>query len=155
MIDASQEIRIQQALPPATYSSVQAGDYLNMENYAKATLVIETGAVTVGSKISIRNATAAGGSGAVALAAPFDNGKYYKGYVATSATSSTSIDYITIGNSDDSTTFIANIDASKLTAGFPFISMYVVDSTMNGIIGATWLLHGARYQGNPPPDPTT
>lgn len=155
MIDASQEIRIQQALPPATYTSVQAGDYLNMENYAKATLVIETGTVTVGSKISIRNATAAGGSGAVALADPFDNGKYYKGYVATSATSSTSIDYITIGNSDDSTTFIANIDASKLTAGFPFINMYVVDSTMNGTISGTWLLHGARYQGDPPPDPTT
>jgi len=155
MIDLGQEIRVQQALKPATYTSVAAGDYLNMENYAKATLVIETGTVTVGSKISIRNATAAGGSGAVALADPFVNGKYYKGYTVTSATSSTSVDYLVIGNGDDSTTFVATIDASKLTAGYPFINMYIVDSTMNGTISGTWLLHGARYQGDPPPDPTS
>lgn len=155
MIDLAQEVRVQQAIPPATYTSVQAGDYLNMENFAKATLVIETGTITVGSKISIRNATAAAGSGAVALAAPFVNDQYYKGYTVTSATSSTSIDYINIANGDDSTTIVATIDASVLTAGFPFINAYVVDSTMNGTISGTWLLHGTRYQGDPPPDPTT
>ena len=155
MIDLGQEIRVQQAIPPATYTSVQAGDYLNMENYAKATLVIETGTVTVGSKVSIRNATAAGGSGAAAIAAPFVNSQYYKGYTVTSATSSTSVEYITIANGDDSTTIIATIDANSLTAGYPFINAYVVSSAMNGTISATWLLHGARYQGDPPPNPTT
>jgi len=111
--------------------------------------------VTVGSKVSIRNATAAGGSGAAAIAAPFVNSKYYKGYTVTSATSSTSVEYITIANGDDSTTIIATIDANSLTAGYPFINAYVVSSAMNGTISATWLLHGARYQGDPPPNPTT
>ena len=155
MQDLAQEVRFQQAFPPQVVASVLATDYLNMENYAKATLVIETGAVTVGSKVSIRNATAAGGSGAVALADPFAGGKYYKGGVFTSATSSTSIDYLVIGNSDDSTTFVATVDASKLTAGFPFISAYVASSACNAYLSATWVLHGARYQGDPPPSPTT
>jgi hypothetical protein len=155
MIDLSQEVRVQQALPPATYTSVQAGDYLNMENYAKATLVLETGTVTVGSKVSIRNATAAGGSGAVALANPFVNDQYYKGYTLTSASSSSSVNYMVIANGDDSTTLVATVDASSLTAGFPFINVYINDSTMNGAVSGTWLLHGARYQGDPPSDPTT
>lgn len=155
MQDLAQEIRVQQAIPPATYTSVQAGDYLNMENYAKATLVLETGTVTTGSKVSIRNALNASGSSVAAIAAPFVGGQFYKGYVVTSATSSGSVDYITIANGDDSTTFVATIDASELTAGLPFINAYVVDSTMNGAISATWLLHGTRYQGDPPPSPTT
>lgn len=155
MQDLTQEVRVQQAIPPATYTSVQAGDYVNMENYAFATIIVETGTVTVGSNVSIRNATAAGGSGAAAIVSPFRNGQYYKGYVVTSDTSSSSVNYMVIANGDDSTTFTATIDATVMTAGYPYLNVYIASSTMNGTVSATYLLWGSRYQGNPPADPTT
>ena len=153
MQDLAQEARIVQAFPPKVYSATTAGDYVNMENYAKATLILETGTVTVGTQVSIRNAKTYSGSGATAIAAPFVGGKYLKNYTATSATSSTSVHYLVVGNSDDSTTFVATVDANALTNGYPYLNAYIVTSAVSGALSGTWVLHGARYQQDAPPDP--
>lgn len=162
MQDLMQEILIvgmDQGGSDATVSSTVAGDYVNMENFAKITFVLTTGAVTVGGKIGIRKATALGGSGATEITSAWTGNKHYTAtagtYTATSLSPSTSsAKYIVVGNSSDSKTIYATFDATKLSASYPYVGAYFLGATWNAVITGTYILWGGRYQQAATPDPT-
>ena len=131
-------------------TSTAAGDYVNMENFARVTFLLTTGAVTVGGKIGIRKAKNKSGASATVVTSAWDGGKYYKsatGSYASASSAASSGAYIVVGNSDDSKTIYGTFDATRLSASYPYVGAYFVSATWNAYITGTYLLHGQRYAG--------
>jgi len=151
MQDLIQETARGISIPAASYSAAHTAEWINMENHAKVTFTIATGAVTGGTKLKIQCATSASGSGAANVAAPFDGGIYYKHTTTTvptktSASSSTSVDYIVIGASS-SAVYYATVDASVLAAGKPYVSLVAKGaSASSALMCGTFECWGTRYQ---------
>ena len=141
-------------LAHATVSSVADGDWVNMENHAYCTVLIQTGTITVGSNVGFKNAVSKSGSSSAAIAAPFVNDVYYKARTKTSVTSSGSVHYMNIANGDDNTYLVGTVEAVAMSTAKPYLAMTVASSTMNGAMGAWYILHGTRYKQASVPDPT-
>ena len=134
-------------LSPQTVSSVATGDYISLKNTDKVAFLIETGTVTVGSKINIKEAKNVAGSSAQNLA--FDY--YYENagagsdtFTKTSADSSGAC--VTVANGDDSRQFVIEINASELSDSFDCLTLHVASSTANMVCAAQAIPLGARYQ---------
>jgi hypothetical protein len=140
------------AIPVASYSSAHTVEWVCMENHAKMTYTIFTGATcTAGTKLKIQCATNKSGSSAANIAAPWDGGVYYKHTTTTaptktSASSSSSVQYIVVGTST-SAVYYATVDASKLAAGKPYIGLVAKgNSASSCLAAATFEAWGTRYQ---------
>jgi hypothetical protein len=140
------------AIPPDTHGAKHTVDWVNMEGAAKITFVIAVGGTaTAGTLLKVQAATSKSGSNAADIAQPFDGRAYYKAAATTvptltSATSSTSVDYITIGTSV-TTTYTATVDASALPAAKPYVALVGKDSSASSLdMGAVFFMWGTRYQ---------
>ncbi len=159
MIDLTNEVlfvSMKQGGTDATVSSTVAGDWVNMRNHGRVTLILTTGTTTVGGKIGIRKAKSKSGSSATEITSAWIGNKFYRAaagsYTADSTASSGK--YITVANSDDSKMLHATFDATNLSASYPYIGAYFVSSTMNAVIMGVYALWQTRYQGTAMSDPT-
>lgn len=149
-----EEAKIVSMLPPASRSSAASGDYVSMENYDKLTIIIDVGAVTAGGNIFIQQAkTAAGGS-----AAKMANIDYFQKrtaatdtYTKTATTAASSADAIAIGNSSDSKTFVVEVKAAQLSAGYKFVNVLTPAAFSAALTCVIGIAHKARYAQAAPP----
>jgi hypothetical protein len=152
MQDLIQETARGIAIPVASYSSAHTNEWVCMENHAKITFTVFTGAVcSSGLSLMVRAAPSKSGSSAETLAAPWDGGVFYKhttttAPTVTAVTSSTSIEYMVVGSSINAV-YYATVDASKLPATKPYVTLAAkANSASSCLIAATFEAWGTRYQ---------
>ncbi len=158
MQDLIQETARGIAIPVASYSSAHTNEWVNMENHAKITFTVFTGAVcSSGLLLSVKAATSKSGSSSETLAAPWDGGVFYKHTTATaptktSASSSSSVAYMVVGSST-SAVYYATVDASKLPAAKPYVTLAAkANSASSCLLAGTFEAWGTRYQQEAVPD---
>ena len=72
--------------------------------------------------------------------------------VKTSASSSTSVDYVVIGTSTNAV-YTFTVDASKLAAGYPYVSLVAQTSSASSAdMAGVFELWGNRYKQEAPAD---
>ena len=135
-------------LPQDVTGGVKTSDYWNMKNYAHATIIITTGSVTDDYKVTLYESADSGGASKNLKA--FD---YY--YETTAAgdtlTTRTAVTVAATGfqtGTNNTTTFVIEVDASELTDGYPYMAL-LLDNAGNAFISVVVVLSGSRHQGDP------
>jgi hypothetical protein len=149
-----EEAKIVSMLVPASRSSAASGDYVNMENYDKLTIIFDVGAVTAGGNVFIQQAKTAAGASAAKMA----NIDYFHKrtassdtYTRTATTAASSADAVVIGNSSDNKTFVVEVRASQLSSGFKFVNVLVPGAFSGALTCCIGIAHKARYAQSAPP----
>ena len=153
-----EQAKIVSMLVPLSRSSAASGDYVSMENYDKLTIIFDVGAVTAGGNVFIQQAkTAAGGSAAkLANIETFHKRTASSDtYTETAVTAASSADAIAIGNSSDNKTFVVEVNAAQLSAGFKFVNVLVPAAFSAAVTCCIGILHKARYAQSAPPTALT
>ena len=152
----AEDYKVVTLLAPVSLSSVQASDIINMSEYDKVSIVINIGAVSTGSGISFREMDSV--SDTVSAEDRLNVPTHYKSggaasdtFTLTSAASLSSAGGITVGASDDNTTYIAEIRGDSLTDGSNCIGVYVDSAgTVTMLTSITAYCHPRYKQANPP-----
>lgn len=142
--------KIASILAPASRSSAATGDYISLENYNKASVLIQIGANTAGGNILIKEAKDASGTSAATL--NFDY--FYQRTASTDTWTKTADDTassascITIGNSEDGMDRLVEVTGDMLTDGFKFITVVTPAAFSACLCSAVAILTEPRYAGN-------
>ena len=139
------------ACAPANYNaSTAAAKYVSMKNYARLTIIINTGAWAAGTAaVTVNQATAVAGTGAKALS--FD---YYHHDETTSGTLVKTTCTNTFNLDTANKMYIIEVDAATLdhANGFDCASIAVASPGANDdYYSVTYILHGNRYAAPTPP----
>ena len=149
-----EETKIVSGLPPIT-PSTSTPDYVSMENYDKLTVIItvDNGSTVTGSAITLKQATAAAGTGEKALGFSYvwantDTGATDT-LVKTAVTSNT---FTTDTTNAKNLMYVIEISAAELDTAnsFDWVRAGTADAA-NTVLSVVYILHGARYQGATPP----
>ena len=145
-------------IAPAAHGSAATGDWISMKNYDKVTFIIQTGSVTTGGNVIIKEAKNVSGSSAATLSfGTFweNTGVGTDTYTQTSADSSGSADCVAIANSDDNTVFVVEVRAEQLSDSFDCVTATIPAAFSTCNVGIMAIGHNARYQQNSPPTALT
>ena len=127
-------------------------DYVSLENYEGVTIIINVGAAGGTSAVTLTQATAVAGTGEKALS--FDNQWSTVAGVQTKNTvTSNTFDILA---TDDDTIFKIYVSSSSLDVdgGFDCVRLDMTDPTVATLVGAQYVMTGARYAGATQPNPT-
>lgn len=142
-------------LAPVSVSSVQATDVINMSEYDKVSFIVQTGTVTTGANISLRQMDAVGDTVASESRLALDYyweqaGAASDTYTKTSADSISSYGGITVADADDSRVYLFEVKGIQLAAGNNCVALYVDDSTANLLINVVAVCTPRYPQASPP-----
>ena len=162
MIDFGQEVKVVSVIPAHAHSGsasyvVASATCVNMENYAKAAIVINTGSITGAGTLQFRQAKGTSASSQKALSvdgywtnaaalasASLKNDLYvYTAYASGSSSQAT--------GTQNNTVMIIPIDDSMLSVASSFNHIGVGVAAANLVFSATIYLYGPRYASETPP----
>lgn len=125
--------------------AAKTSDYWSMENYQHVSIIVVCGAITNSSTIILYESDDASGSNKTAIA--FDVYQITAG--VTGDKSRNAATGLVTGTTNGSM-WVIELDASELTADYPFMTM-VTDTAAANIISIIPVLSGARYAQAAPP----
>ena len=120
-------------------------DYFSMENYSHVDIIVYCGAITNSSTIIVYESDDASGSNKTAIA--------FNVYtVVAGVTGARTLNAATglVTGTTNGSMWVISIDASELTADYPFITL-ITDTAAANIITIVPILSGARYAQAVPP----
>ncbi len=146
-ITIAEEGHIVNMLPPIDVTAgAQTSLYVNLENYAHASIIVTMGIVTNDTLIKMYESKDNGG--AVKEFIGFDY------YIETTAAGDTLATRATVASTgfqtgtNNATTFAIEIDASELTADYKYLAI-LTDAPGNALISVLGVLSGSRYASDP------
>ncbi len=144
----AEECHTVNALPPVDIGgAAKTSDYFTLENYSHATITILMG--VVGNDVLIKVYEAKDNAGATKQ---FMNFNYHFETTAAGDTLSTRTAVVAATGfqtgTNNSTTFVIEIDASELTDLYPWIAV-LTDAAAAALISIDVKLSGSRYAGDP------
>ena len=124
-------------------AGAQTSDAFSMANYSHATIIISLGVTGAASTVTVKENTAADGSGATAIAFSYYAEETAAGDTTGARTAATSSGFATSTN--DGVYYIIELNAEDLSDGSPWVTVHMSDpgSATFGSIGI--ILSGARY----------
>ena len=124
-------------------AGAQTSDAFSMANYSHATIIISLGVTGAASTVTLKENTAADGSGATAIAFSYYAEETAAGDTTGARTAATSSGFATSTN--DGVYYIIELNAEDLSDGSPWVTVHMSDpgSAPFGSIGI--ILSGARY----------
>ena len=124
-------------------AGAQTSDAFSMKNYSHATIFISLGVPGAASTVTVKENTAADGSGATAIAFSYYAEETAAGDTTGARTAATSSGFATSTN--DGVYYIIELNAEDLSDGSPWVTVHKSDpgSATFGSIGI--ILSGARY----------
>ena len=120
-------------------------DYFSMENYSHASIIVACGVIGNSATILVYESDDASGSNKTAIA-------FYYHLITAGVIGARTLNASTglVTGTTDAATWIIEIDASELTAGYPFITL-VTSAAAANLITIIPVLSGARYAQAVPP----
>lgn len=123
----------------------KTSDYWSMENYSHVSIIVYCGAITNSSTIILYESDDASGSSKTAIA--FDVYQITAGVTGTkSRNAATGL----VTGTTNGSMWVIEVDASELSAGYPFMTM-VTDTAAANVLTIIPILSGARYAQAAPP----
>ena len=144
----AEECHVVNALGPVDVGGgAKTTDYFNLKNYAHATIIITTG--VVGNDVLIKVYESKDNAGATKQFMDFN---YHFETTAAGDTLSTRTAVVAATGfqtgTNNTTTFVIEIDASELTDLYPYIAV-LTDAAAAALISMVTILSGSRYAGDP------
>ena len=139
----AEECHVVNALPPVDVGgAAKTSDYFSMENYAHATIIITMGVVGNDTLITVEESDDNAGSTTTAIAFARYEEKTAAGDTLSTRTATTASGFQT--GTNNSTTFVIEIDAAELTDGYPYL-VVKTDNAAAALISVVAILSGSRY----------
>ncbi len=134
-------------VPFDVVAGATTSDWVNLENYAHVSIIIQTGSITNDTLFKIYECKDNGGAVKQFMAAEY----YYEVTVGGSDSLSTRTALAVGGfqtGTEDNSYFVIEIDASELTADYTYLAL-LTDAPGNALLSAVAILSGSRHAGDP------
>lgn len=132
-------------LPPVDVNGAAwASDYFSLKNAAHATIILTLGVTGAASTVTLYESDDNAGTAETAIA--FD---YYAETTAAGDTLGTRTAATTSGfatSTNDSITYVIEVDAAELSDGYPYLCLKGTDPAVATLVSAVAVLSGVRYQ---------
>ena len=124
-------------------AGAQTSDAFSMANYSHATIIISLGVTGAASTVTLKENTAADGSGATASAFAYYSETTAAGDTTSSRTAATSSGFATSTN--DGVFYIIELNAEDLSDGSEWVTVHMSDPGAATFASIGVVLSGARY----------
>ena len=143
-ITVAEECHVVNIIPPIDINGAGAtSDYFSTANYQHARIILTLGVTGAATTFTVEESDDSSGSNTTAIA--FD---YYAETTAAGDTLGARTAATTSGiaaSTNDSITYVIEIDASELTDGYPYLVLKLSDPSAATLASAVAVLSGARY----------
>ena len=132
-------------IPPIDLNAAAVtSDYFSLAEYGHLSIVINLGVVGAATTFTVFESDDNAGSSETAIGFSYYEEQTVAGDTFSTRTSATASGFATHA-SNNSQTFIIELDASELTEGFPYLALKATDPGATTIGGAIAVLSGSRY----------
>ena len=139
----AEQCHVVNALPPIDVGGgAKTSDYFSLKNYAHASIIVTMGVVTNDTLITVEESDDSSGSNTTAIAFARYEEKTAAGDTLSTRTATAAAGFQT--GTNNSTTFVIEIDASQLTDGYPYL-VVKTDNAAAALISVVAILSGSRY----------
>ena len=125
-------------------AGAQTSDAFSMENWSHATIIITLGVTGAASTVTVKENTAADGSGASAIAFSYYGEATAGGDTLGARTSATSSGFATA--TTDGIFYVIELSAEELSDGYPWVTVHMSDPGAATFGSINVVLSGGRYQ---------
>lgn len=125
-------------------AGAQTSDAFSMENWSHATIIITLGVTGAASTVTVKENTAADGSGATAIAFNYYAEETASGDTLGARTSASASGFATSTN--DGVFYVIELSAEELSDGYPWVTVHMSDPGAATFASINVVLSGGRYQ---------
>lgn len=140
----AQEAHTVNIIPPVDINGAGASsDVFSLKNHQHATIILTLGVTGAASTVTLKECDDFTPSNSTAIAF-----SYYQETTAAGDTLSTKQSATTAGfatSTNDSITYVIEIDASQLTDGYPCLQLVLTDPSAATLVSAVAVLSGSRF----------
>jgi len=131
-------------IPPVDINAAApTSDYFSLKNYDHASIVLTLGVTGAASTVTLEESDDNAGSNTTAIAFSYYAETTAVGDTLGVRTAATTAGFATSTN--DSITYVIEVDASQLTDGYPYLVLKLSDPSAATLVSAVAILSGARY----------
>jgi hypothetical protein len=150
----AEEAHVVNIIPPIDINGAGAtSDYFSLKNYAHATILLTLGVTGAASTVTLEESDDNAGSTTTAIAFSYYAETTAAGDTLGARTAATTAGFATSTN--DSITYVIEVDASQLTNGYPYLVLKMTDPTAATLASAVAILTGARFKQDGTPTAIT
>ena len=125
-------------------AGAQTSDAFSMENWSHATIIIALGVTGAASTVTVKENTAADGSGATAIAFNYYGEATAAGDTLGARTSASASGFATA--TTDGIFYVIELSAEELSDGYPWVTVHMSDPGAATFASINVVLSGGRYQ---------
>ena len=125
-------------------AGAQTSDAFSMENWSHATIIIALGVTGAASTVTVKENTAADGSGATAIAFNYYGEATAAGDTLGARTSASASGFATAMT--DGIFYVIELSAEELSDGYPWVTVHMSDPGAATFASINVVLSGGRYQ---------
>ena len=125
-------------------AGAQTSDAFSMENWSHATIIIALGVTGAASTVTVKENTAADGSGATAIAFNYYGEATAAGDTLGARTSASASGFATA--TTDGIFYVIELSAEELSDGYPWVTVHMSDPGAATFASINVVLRGGRYQ---------
>ena len=125
-------------------AGAQTSDAFSMENWSHATIIIALGVTGAASTVTVKENTAADGSGATAIAFNYYGEATAAGDTLGARTSASASGFATA--TPDGIFYVIELSAEELSDGYPWVTVHMSDPGAATFASINVVLSGGRYQ---------
>ena len=125
-------------------AGAQTSDAFSMENWSHATIIIALGVTGAASTVTVKENTAADGSGATAIAFNYYGEATAAGDTLGASTSASASGFATA--TTDGIFYVIELSAEELSDGYPWVTVHMSDPGAATFASINVVLSGGRYQ---------
>ena len=140
----AEECHVVNILPPIDINgAARTGDIFSLKNYTHATILLTLGVTGAASTVTVKECDDFTPTTATAIAFSYYAETTAAGDTLGARTAATTAGFATSTN--DSVTYVIEIDAAQLSDGYPCIQLLLSDPSAATLASAVAILSGARY----------
>ena len=125
-------------------AGAQTSDAFSMENWSHATIIIALGVTGAASTVTVKENTAADGTGATAIAFNYYGEATAAGDTLGARTSASASGFATA--TTDGIFYVIELSAEELSDGYPWVTVHMSDPGAATFASINVVLSGGRYQ---------